>query len=156
MSDSTDYHIRPLQPTELDQLVQLCREHAQFEQVAYVENGQPDRLDKAIFGESSYLQCIVVAHAEKLVGYATFMPQYATWDARYYLYLDCLYLQPTVRQYGLGKKLMLYIQQFAQAQGYQQIQWQTPDFNANAIGFYEHLGALHKSKQRFFWKVSAD
>jgi ribosomal protein S18 acetylase RimI-like enzyme len=31
-----------------------------------------------------------------------------------------------------------------------QIQWQTPDTNENAIGFYKKIGASAKPKIRFF------
>ncbi|MBL4707385.1 MAG: hypothetical protein JKY48_02970 [Flavobacteriales bacterium] len=31
------------------------------------------------------------------------------------------------------------------------IQWQTPDFNVDAIRFYKRRGATSKLKGRFFW-----
>jgi hypothetical protein len=33
------------------------------------------------------------------------------------------------------------------------IQWQTPDFNKRAIKFYERIGGISKSKERYFLKV---
>lgn len=83
----------------------------------------------------------------------TFMKQFSTWDAAFYLYLNCLYFEPKARGLGLGKQVMEYIWVFAKAENCFQVQWQTPDFNENAIGFYKKVGAISKNKERFFGLV---
>ena len=61
--------------------------------------------------------------------------------------------EPAARGKGLGKEVMVHIWTFAKAENCINIQWQTPDFNEQAIGFYKKLGAVSKTKERFFWLV---
>jgi GNAT superfamily N-acetyltransferase len=95
--------------------------------------------------------CLVAEHESKIVGYATFMPQFSTWEAGFYLYLDCLYIRETARGRGIGKQMMQGIIDRAKAMDCREIQWQTPFCNKQAIGFYRHLGATSLHKERFFF-----
>jgi GNAT superfamily N-acetyltransferase len=81
------------------------------------------------------------------------MKQYATWDAAYYVYMDCLFLTEDARGKGVGEELINRIKLEANALDCTHIQWQTPDFNERAIKFYNRIGATSKSKERFFLDV---
>ena len=107
----------------------------------------------AIFGKQPQLECWVVATEEGLIGYTSFMMQFSTWDAAYYLYMDCLFLRPEARSLGIGVVLMENLRQLAFERGCMNIQWQTPSFNDGAVRFYERLGAVAKVKQRFIWST---
>ena len=145
--------IRPVEEKDIPTVIQLCKAHAQFEKADYAITDKAEKLSKILFKTNSSLKCLVVELDEEIVGYATFMKQFSTWDASFYLYLDCLYFEPSARGLGLGKLVMNYIWVFAKAENCFQVQWQTPDFNENAIGFYKKLGAISKTKERFFWSV---
>lgn len=148
------YTIRPVQVKDIPSLIQLCREHAAFEQNENAIEPNPDNLRRALFSPTPDLGCLVADTGATLLGYASYMRQYTTWDACHYLYLDCLYLRPEVRRQGIGYQLMIQIRHIADEWQCDTIQWQTPDFNMNAIRFYEKLGAYHKPKARFFWTAS--
>lgn len=148
---AVNYEIRAARIEDISSLVELCKEHAAFEQAEYAENGQAARLTGALFGADKQVFCLVVVTPDgELAGYATYMPQYATWDANHYMHLDCLYLRPEMRNRGIGKQLVEQIAHEAWALGCVNMQWQTPSFNSRAIAFYERLGATAYSKQRFF------
>ena len=144
--------IRLAQPDDLDSIVKLCEAHARFEKSSYVTEGKKERLKQYLFNEKPVLICWVVETAELLVGYATFMKQFSTWDGCFYIYLDCLYLQPSARNKGLGHEIMDRLSVYASAEGCDTIQWQTPSDNLPAIRFYQKLGGNHLSKERFVWK----
>lgn len=139
-------------PEDVASIVALCAAHAAYEQAHYDPAGKTEALTSCMF-DQEHVKCLVVEVGEDIVGYASFMTQFSTWDASPYLYLDCLYLKSTVRNLGIGKRLMQKIMDYARAQGHGVIQWQTPDFNTRAIRFYERLGAKPKHKVRFFWEV---
>ena len=145
--------IRWIKESEIDTLVELCIQHAAFEQSAYDPTGKKERLTQALFQENPSLFCLVVTQDEKLIGYATFMIQYATWEAAPYVYMDCLFLLEEARGQGIGQKLMERIKEEALERNCDLIQWQTPDFNVDAIQFYKRLGGVSKSKERFFWEI---
>lgn len=145
--------IRFATSSDLDALIRLCAEHAAYEQAEYDPIGKKESLNKQLFGSNPPLYCLVVEQNEAIIGYATYMRQFSTWDATYYLYLDCLYLNGQSRGQGLGELLMQRIKEEAKKLSISEIQWQTPDFNEGAIRFYQRIGAKNKTKERFFWEV---
>lgn len=143
-------NIRRAQANDIEQIIELCRAHAAYEQAEYKVANKAETLSESLFANPPDLYCLVVEMKATIVGYATFMRQFSTWDAGYYLYLDCLYLVEPVRGLGLGKKLMTEVQKEANRLSCIRIEWQTPSFNAQAIQFYKRLGAVSKNKERFF------
>ena len=67
--------------------------------------------------------------------------------------MDCLFIKEFVRGYGLGEKLVNKIKQEGKKLRCDLIQWQTPDFNIRAMKFYRRIGAVSKSKERFFLPI---
>ena len=110
-------------------------------------------LREQLFSVENNVQCLVVENDNQLVGYISYMKQFSTWDADFYVHLDCLFLKDTTRGKGIGRQLMKKVQEYAIAENCIEIQWQTPNFNTRAISFYKRLGAQSRTKERFFWKV---
>ena len=142
--------IRFAEKADLPGVVRLCELHAEFEKSEYKKAGKEQALSRHLFSEHPALFCLVAEIDGELVGYATYMKQFSTWDACFYVYMDCLYLMEACRGYGIGKKLMERIQQESRVLNCDLIQWQTPDFNQRAMLFYDRLGAMRKSKERYF------
>lgn len=153
MLTSTEIELRFAQEEDLPQIIDLCKAHAAYENASYDQQNKSERLSSYLLGPDPGLKCLVVAQQNILVGYATFMRQFSTWDADWYIYLDCLYLKENARGRGLGKLIMEKISAYALTQNCKMIQWQTPAFNKKAIQFYENIGAVSKAKERFFWVV---
>lgn len=145
--------IRFAEKKDLKIIVALCKAHAAYEKAVFSEENKLELLEKHLFSDESDLKCLVVEDCNEIVGYATFFKQFSTWEASYYLYLDCLFLNEQQRGKGVGKKLMELIKDYAISQECSIIQWQTPNFNKKAIQFYNDIGATSKSKERFTWKV---
>ena len=145
--------IRPARNEDIAQILSLCREHAEHEKASFDPKGKEVLLSKHLLAADGMVKCLVIDRGDQLMGYATFMKQFSTWEAAFYMYLDCLYLRTEVRGKGFGYKMMQLIKEHAKAEGCEIIQWQTPDFNTDAIAFYQRLGAEAKFKQRFFWPV---
>jgi GNAT superfamily N-acetyltransferase len=145
--------IRFAKEKDIKEIVKLCALHAAFEEASFDVSNKEEQLSKHLFKGSAILKCLVVEEKNHIVGYATFMKQFSTWDAQFYIYLDCLFLEEEMRGQGLGTKLMSRIKSYAKTENCDIIQWQTPDFNTSAIKFYEKIGANSKTKERFFWKV---
>lgn len=145
--------IRLAKKEDLHQIVTLCEAHAIYEKSAYDKNGKAEELEKHLFGEQAALHCLVVEKEGQLIGYATYMKQFSTWDANFYVYMDCLFLDDRSRGFGIGEKLVIRIKEESKKMGCSLIQWQTPDFNTRAIKFYHRIGAHSKVKERFFLEV---
>ncbi|MGP2502522.1 GNAT family N-acetyltransferase [Pantoea ananatis] len=143
-------NIRAVRPDDIDQLVALCAEHAEYEKLSYSNNGQQQRLQTALFSLPAKLFIWVVADENGcLHGYLSATIDYSTWSAAPFVYMDCLYLTANLRGHGFGRKLMCTLLDFAEQQQCAEIQWQTPPDNQLGIGFYQHIDASSLTKIRF-------
>lgn len=144
-----EYRIRPCIPNDLDKLMLLIEKHATFEKSDYTKTDKQERLKAALFGEQAPLHCIVSEVNGQVIGYATYTFDYSTWDAAWFVYLDCLYLEDDFRSYGIGQVLMETVKEAGRTCNCVNMQWQTPDFNERAIKFYKRIGGTGKDKVRF-------
>ena len=130
-------------------LAKLFREHALYEGHDLQITDQFELLEKGTHPAAIF----IVEIDNSVLGYMSLLKQYSTWDMESYLYLDCLFLRPELRGFGVGRKLMSTASDYAIELGLSEIQWQTPVENIEAIGFYRKLGAQDKNKKRFFWDI---
>jgi ribosomal protein S18 acetylase RimI-like enzyme len=150
------YRIRDAQPNDIAEIIRLCAEHAEFEQAQYSTEGKAEKLAAHLFSDAPDLFCLLVESVDgEVLGYATFMREFSTWDAEFYLHMDCLYLRPHARNRGIGEALMRAIAAQAKQLHCSQMQWQTPAFNQRALQFYERLGAGAKEKIRLYLNEQA-
>ncbi len=145
--------IRFAESKDMQQIIELCEAHALYEKSDYSTKNKAVQLSKDLFSESSKLYCLVVESDKELIGYATYMKQYATWDACEYMYMDCLFIKDMARGFGIGEKLVKRIQKEGKKLNCILVQWQTPSFNTRAMKFYKRIGATSKSKERFFLSI---
>ena len=143
-------NIRSAKPSDLAQLIQLCIEHAQYER-ADIGNGPSEvALYAALFGTPPRLLAWVAANdRDELVGFASATLDFATWTAREFVHMDCLFICEHARGSGLGGALVEAVIDAARALGVTQLQWQTPNWNESARRFYARLGASSRDKARY-------
>jgi GNAT superfamily N-acetyltransferase len=145
-----EYLIRDFRDTDIGPLVVLCAKHAAHEQSAYDSTDKETLLKNALLTDDPPLHCWIVVVKDELAGYATFTFDFSTWDARYYLHLDCIYLEEKFRGFGIGDEILKRLVDVARNGNCVNLQWQTPVFNARAVRFYERIGAKALDKKRFF------
>lgn len=145
-----NYTIRVAKPSDIAEIIQLCAEHAAYEKAAYSPNGKSDKLAHYLFSDTPRLYCIIAEIENKIVGYATYMFEFSTWDASLYVHMDCLFLRESYRGFGIGEALVDKIKAEAKQNNCSLIQWQTPVFNERAIKFYYRIGATSKEKLRMY------
>lgn len=93
------------------------------------------KCDKDLF------HCLVAETEDKhIIGFASHFFTYYSWSGKA-LYIDDLYVTPSHRKQGVGKKLLDAIVQKAKDNGCFKIRWQTSNWNTNAIAFYKNYGA---------------
>jgi GNAT superfamily N-acetyltransferase len=141
-------HIRPIQQRDFEVLLQMCVEHATFEGGVLDLRRMEAELPRALFGPTPRLLCWIAQLAEP-VGYACATVDYSTWSAREFLYMDCLFVREGFRADGIGLQLFQAVCSEAQRRGIDELQWQTPDWNVRAAGFYCRLGAVESAKRRY-------
>tara|TARA_B100000700_G_C15062076_1_gene866553 strand:- start:4351 stop:4815 length:465 start_codon:yes stop_codon:yes gene_type:complete len=148
--------IRSIVADDFDQLEELMFDHAKYEGLA-LPGGQVDlgRLHDLVLGQPPKIFLWVVEDGQGLGGYMSATIDYATWASAPFVYLDCLYLSEDMRGKGVGRRLVDTLKDFAQVQGINSIEWQTPPDNEMGIGFYLHIGATKLPKERFSLRINS-
>ncbi|MFJ9592553.1 GNAT family N-acetyltransferase [Streptomyces virginiae] len=147
--------IRRARVGDLPRLVELIHEHVAYEKSAPRPADLASRLGPRLFAEDSRLWVLLAETSDGVVaGYAACSAEFAFWDARDHLHMDCLYLAAEARGQGLGAALMDGVAELARELGLEQVQWQTPDWNEGAIRFYDRLGAAAHPKLRYALPVA--
>ncbi len=138
-----DYTIRPAEPRDMEAVVGLIAELAEFEQLTHLLQVTPQTLHPHLFGPRPVAEALVAEPAAggAPVGFALFFTNFSTFLARPGLYLEDLYVQPAHRGSGLGRALLERLGRVAVERGCGRFEWSVLDWNENAISFYEKMGA---------------
>ena len=95
--------IRPARPDDVDAILALIRELAEYEELVNQMDATPEALHESLFGPAPAAESLVVTESEDdgpIVGYALFFPTFSTFKTRRCLYLEDLYVTPAARGKG--------------------------------------------------------
>lgn len=164
--------IRLATKSDIPTVLELIKAHAVFERSGPV-TATADRLAELLIDQKAAICFVAILEngsddhgsaengsaargsADGPVGYATAAAEFSTWNAGHYLHMDTLFVDEEFRGHRIGQRLFDAVLDHATANSFDHVQWQTPEWNADAIRFYERTGATHSPKQRFTLDVSA-
>ena len=138
---STPFSLRAAEPRDVPAIVGLIRELAVFEQLEHLMQATPETLQPHLFGAQAVAEALVAEVGGTVVAFALFFRNFSTFLARPGLYLEDLYVQPAHRGAGIGQALLQRLAQLAVERGCGRFEWSVLDWNVNAIGFYQRMGA---------------
>ncbi|HEX6703401.1 MAG TPA: GNAT family N-acetyltransferase [Albitalea sp.] len=149
MSAPAPFTLRPAELRDVAPIVSLIRELAEFEKLTHLLHVTPEKLRPHLFGEKPVVEAWVAelpADAleegeHPVVAFALFFTNFSTFLAQPGLYLEDLYVKANHRGLGIGRALFTRLGRLAVERHYGRFEWSVLDWNENAIGFYEKLGA---------------
>jgi GNAT superfamily N-acetyltransferase len=141
MDKDLRHSLRAARPEDGDILVGLIRELAAFERLAHLVEVTPSLLSQQLFGPRPAAEAVVAVVDGRVVGFALFFSNFSTFLGRPGLYLEDLYVQPAHRGRGLGRAFLEHLGRLAIERGCGRFEWSVLDWNADAIRFYEKMGA---------------
>jgi GNAT superfamily N-acetyltransferase len=143
--NSNAFTLRTAASADAPAIVGLIRELADFEKLSHLVVITPEALHQHLFGAKPVVEAVVAEVAisgnKSVVGFALFFTNFSTFLGKPGLYLEDLYVQPAHRGTGLGKALLKHLGALAVQRDYGRFEWSVLDWNANAIAFYEKMGA---------------
>ncbi|PHH79795.1 hypothetical protein CDD80_3788 [Ophiocordyceps camponoti-rufipedis] len=83
---------------------------------------------------------------DKPVGMALYFYNYSTWRSRPGIYLEDLFVQPSHRAKGYGKRLLVELAREVVALDGRRLEWSVLKWNEPSIKFYESIGAKPMSE----------
>jgi GNAT superfamily N-acetyltransferase len=139
--------IRAVEERDLDAVVALVHELADYERASEHCLLTADQLHTALFGPSPALYGHVAEVADEngrptVVGCALWFLNFSTWRGVHGLYLEDLYVQPAHRGSGIGRALLARLAAVCAERGLGRLEWAVLDWNEPALGFYRALGAV--------------
>jgi GNAT superfamily N-acetyltransferase len=137
-----DKRIRRATESDVDAMVKLVYELAEYERAPQECHLTAEQLRTALFRESPALFAHVAELDGEVVGCALWFLNFSTWDGAHGIYLEDLYVRPSARGSGLGKALLVALADECVRCGYTRLQWWVLNWNEPAIGFYNALGAV--------------
>ncbi|MDP6692024.1 MAG: GNAT family N-acetyltransferase [Alphaproteobacteria bacterium] len=101
------------------------------------DQGQPDRR----------FECLIAEHGGVPVGLCLFFHNYSTWEGRAGLYVEDLFVEPTLRGQGLGRDLMAAVARVALDRGCARVDLSVLDWNPTRA-FYDRIEMIHMEAWR--------
>jgi len=133
--------IRSGELADVPVIAELIRGLARYEKLEEMVTMNEEKLTDGLFGEPRYAETLIAEDDGEPVGFALFFHNYSTFLAQPGLYLEDLFVLPDRRGGGVGRKLLERLAQIAVDRGCGRLEWAVLDWNKDAIGFYERLGA---------------
>jgi GNAT superfamily N-acetyltransferase len=145
-----DFRIAPASDADVPQLLRLIKALAEYEklvgEVAVTEAG----LQEALFGARRYAEAVIGWVGVEPVGYALFFHNFSTFRGAPGLYLEDLFVEPSWRGRGFGRRLLTHLAAIAVERGCHRMEWSVLDWNESAIAFYRRAGACLLDDWRIF------
>jgi len=131
---------------------QMIGELADFERLRDQVLGDPQDLQRHLFGEPHFAIAMLALWSDAVAGYALYFYNYSTFLCRPGLYVEDLYVRPAYRGRGIGQALLRALEQQAREHGCGRLEWAVLDWNRKAIDFYRRFGALPNAGWTLFRK----
>jgi GNAT superfamily N-acetyltransferase len=138
--------IRAAEATDVPVIARLIRGLASFEKLEDQVSMTEERLAANLFGEHRYAETLLAEDDGEPVGFALFFHNFSTFLGLPGVYLEDLFVIPEQRGRGIGRALLKELARLAVERGCGRLEWSVLDWNSDAIGFYERLGARPNSE----------
>lgn len=138
--------IRDALPSDAVQIHAFIIELAIYEKAEHEVVASVADIERSLFAADSPARALICTQDGQPVGYAVYFLSYSTWLGRKGMYLEDLYISPSHRGGGAGKRLLRHLARVACDSGCGRLEWSVLDWNAPAIQFYQSLGARAQSE----------
>jgi len=133
--------IRPVRADEVELVMQLVRELAEYERLTHEVSATADDIHAALFGPRPYAEVVFGCLDEVPCGFALYFHNFSTFLGKPGLYLEDLYVRPAARGRGLGTRMLAWLARLALQRGCGRFEWAVLDWNEPALKVYRGLGA---------------
>ncbi|MDQ1394886.1 MAG: hypothetical protein QOG64_145 [Acidimicrobiaceae bacterium] len=140
MADTTlpDVPIRDAAAADLDDICDLIRDLAEYEQLGHEVEFDRDELDRNLFGDEPVARVLIAESADGAVaGFALWFSTFSTFLGRPGIWLEDLFVRPEFRGQGFGLGLLQHLRTLTE----DRIEWNVLDWNEPSIRFYQAIGA---------------
>lgn len=154
-TDAIAVHLRRAERRDLPTILMLIEALAEYEKLRHACHATLPLLDAALFGERPYAEVLIAEVDAVPAGFALYFHNFSTFLARPGIYLEDLFVRPEYRGAGVGRALLERLAAIAVERNCGRLEWAVLDWNVDAIGFYERLGAVPQDEWTVY-RVTGD
>ena len=140
-----DLLLRNATEADVPLILKFIRDLAEYERLTNTVVATEDTIRATLFGQRAYAEVILAEWKGEPAGFALFFHNYSTFLAKPGLYLEDLFVEPSLRGKGIGKALLRRLAQIAVERDCGRMEWAVLDWNTPSIEFYKSLGAVPMS-----------
>jgi len=133
--------IRPAAAYDAPLILRFITELAIYEKAEDQVLATVATIEASLFSATSPAHALIREVDGEPAGFAIYFFTYSTWLAKKGLYLEDLYISPTQRGTGAGKRMLQHLAGLAAESQCGRFEWSVLDWNEPAIGFYRSVGA---------------
>jgi GNAT superfamily N-acetyltransferase len=134
-------NIRPATAADAATVADLVRELADYEKLLHEAKAQPADFLRELTAENPVIHVLIAEWNGQPAGFALYFFNFSTFVGRPGLYLEDLFVRPTLRQHGIGRALLRALARVARERNCGRMEWAVLDWNEPALKFYRSLGA---------------
>lgn len=138
--------IRAAEPADAEQILQFIIELAIYEKAEHEVKTDAGEIRARLFADHATVHALMAEVDGRSIGYVVYFLNFSTWLGCHGLFLEDLYITPTMRGQGHGKALLRHLARRAVSNGYGRFEWNVLDWNTPAIEFYDSIGARPQSE----------
>ena len=122
-------------------ILSFVRELAEYERLSHEVVATEELLRASLFGERQAAEVVIGNYGDEPAGFALFFHNFSTFLGRPGIYLEDLYVTPSLRGRGVGRAMLAYLAKLAKKRDCGRLEWSVLDWNAPAIKLYKSIGA---------------
>lgn len=134
----------------LDFMKAVKEEHPYWDSLKLPSEDEMKKTFREAF-DSEYITIFIAKVNNEVVGFANVWTVYSIWSGGKGLTVDDLYVLPSYRKNGIGKKIMNYIVEYAKDHDYKRVQLHAEMDNEKAHNLYRGLG-FNEEEMLFFMR----
>jgi len=136
------FAIRDASKDDAALILQFIRELAVYEKLEHQMVATETDILKTLFDGSGRSFCMIADTEEGAAGFALGFYNYSTFQGKYGIYLEDVFVRPEFRGRGIGKAFFQALAQKAEDENCGRMQWSCLDWNEPSLEFYRSLKAV--------------
>ena len=138
MSDPVDILVRPLAAGDRASWYPLWRGYQTFYKVDILESVS-NVIWERLLDPSEPMGGALAWHGTSAIGLVHHIRHRSCWTIGDYCYLQDLFVAPTLRGSGIGRRLIEYVYESAKRDGCSRVHWLTHESNVDAMKLYDRI-----------------
>ena len=134
--------LRPATSADAALIVDFIRQLATYENLAHNAKASEADIVRDFFGPAPKVFCEIAEWEGKPVGFAVWFYTFSTFQGRHGIWLEDIFVDPSLRGKGIGKALLVHLAQRCIREELGRFEWWVLDWNEPSIKFYKSQGGV--------------